>query len=489
MTFHPEQIVTDAQTQFQQMLSYATGPAAQRQTADEAERALFRHVLALGRTLLGLFFAHRAAVRPPAPRAADGTPLAYHDRRPRAYVSVFGPLTLRRHAFTAPGQPVVCPLDAALGLPTRCYSDLLTEWAAFGSTDACYRETQALLGRILDLPLTVAALETLTTEAAADAAAFVAQPPDPAAPAPAGPILVAQSDGKGVPMVQPPAATRPLRLGKGQKRTKKKEAITTALYTVAPYPRAPADVLAALFPDPAQPPPAARPAPIGKEVRATLAGKAAAVRALAARAGPREGSHIRHRVALTDGAEALQQQMRAQLPDYTLVLDILHVAEHLWATANVLLGEAHVGRAGWVRARLHRVLAGQAAAVIAECDQVAAQPRLAKAKRAAAGRLRDYFARNLAFMRYDEYLAQGWPIGTGVVEGACGHLVKDRMERAGMRWTEAGAQAVLNLRAIRLNGEWDDYWPFHRRQDRARRYGPAAIPPPPAELQALAVAA
>ncbi len=65
-------------------------------------------------------------------------------------------------------------------------------------------------------------------------------------------------------------------------------------------------------------------------------------------------------------------------------------------------------------------------------------------------------------MHYDVYLARGWPVGTGVVEGPCGHLVKDRMEQAGMRWTKAGAQAVLDLRALRLNGQWDAYAPFHR---------------------------
>jgi hypothetical protein len=80
-------------------------------------------------------------------------------------------------------------------------------------------------------------------------------------------------------------------------------------------------------------------------------------------------------------------------------------------------------------------------------------------------------------MRYDEYLAQGWPIGTGVIEGACGHLVKDRMEQSGMRWTKAGAQAVLDLRAVRINGHWDRYWQFHRQQQHQRRYHSAAPVP------------
>jgi len=82
-------------------------------------------------------------------------------------------------------------------------------------------------------------------------------------------------------------------------------------------------------------------------------------------------------------------------------------------------------------------------------------------------------------MQYDRYLAQGWPIGTGGVEGACGHLVKDRMEQAGMRWTQHGAQAILDLRAVRINGDWDAYWRFHRQQQHHRLYDtapPAALP-------------
>jgi hypothetical protein len=91
-------------------------------------------------------------------------------------------------------------------------------------------------------------------------------------------------------------------------------------------------------------------------------------------------------------------------------------------------------------------------------------------------------------MRYDQYLAQGWPIGTGVVEGACGHLVKDRMEQAGMRWSKDGAQAVLDLRAVRLNGDWDAYWQFHRQQQHQRLYGAASAAASP-EVQALQMAA
>jgi len=100
-----------------------------------------------------------------------------------------------------------------------------------------------------------------------------------------------------------------------------------------------------------------------------------------------------------------------------------------------------------------------------------------------------YYERNAPYMRYDAYLADGWPIGTGVVEGACRHLVKDRLELAGMRWTRLGAQALLDLRAVRLNDDWDAYWRFHRRRQHQRRYPNSTPDQLPVDLQILDPAA
>ena len=122
--------------------------------------------------------------------------------------------------------------------------------------------------------------------------------------------------------------TPPVRLG--QKRTKKKEAVVTSLYTIAPYPRTPQDVVAALLPEGDRPTTATRPVPLDKELQATLEGKEVAVTRLAHRASQRDGAHIQHRVALTDGAEALQEQVQTHCPQHTLVLDIIHATEYLW---------------------------------------------------------------------------------------------------------------------------------------------------------------
>ena len=247
--------------------------------------------------------------------------------------------------------------------------------------------------------------------------------------------------------------------------------------------------MAALLQEPSRPEPAARPRPEGKELRATLEGKAVAMRRLVQRVAQREGPHIQQRVALTDGAEVLQQQVVTHLPEYTLILDIIHATEYLWDTANALLGETHPQRLAWVRS-----LPGATAGGTDRCRHHGiggGNQGLHLHGDAAAGSAADggLLPAEPPYMHYDEYLARGWPIGTGVVEGACGHLVKDRMEQAGMRWTKAGAQAVLDLRAVRLNGHWDAYWLFHRQQQHQRLYGPSAPAPVSAEVQALEWAA
>lgn len=204
-------------------------------------------------------------------------------------------------------------------------------------------------------------------------------------------------------MVQPQPENPPLRVGKGQKRTKKKEAIVTSLYTVAAYVRTPADVRAALLHEERRATPPARPQPIAKEVRASLDGKAAAMGLLAQRAMLRDGPHIQSRVALTDGAESFQQQLLSAFPGFTLVLDIIHASEYLWDTATALLGETNPARSSWVSAKLALVLHGQSATVVSQLRHQASEPGWSEVQRKALQRTIGYYERNQAYMRYDEY--------------------------------------------------------------------------------------
>lgn len=171
---------------------------------------------------------------------------------------------------------------------------------------------------------------------------------------------------------------------------------------------------------------------------------------MAHRVEQRDGDHITHRVALTDGAPALQRRMREMLPTFTLVLDIIHATEYLWSAANALFGETHPERTrAWVREHLLHLLNGNTSTVIQTLQERKQDASLSVSQQKALETTIGYYQRNRPYMRYDRYLERGWPIGTGVVEGTCGHLVKDRMEQAGMRWTKEGAQALLDLRAVR----------------------------------------
>jgi len=495
MSFNSDRIVQQIHHDFKDLVDYVTGEASQSRTACEVELTLFRQLLALGAQLLRLFFVQRATVRPSEPIAPDGTRLKYQEKRQTTYFSVFGKVRFRRHYFHAPGQKGICPLDAELSLPSRCYSDLLRDWAEYCTTNESYDESLRVLKHILGLSISKQALETAVQEDAVDVEAFYEQKAAPS-PETEGSILVIQADGKGVPMVRDQPADQPARRGKGQKRTKKKESVVTAIYTIEPYPRTPQWMADALMRDiegneepertSTQP---QRPAPVGKEVRATMKGKDFALGRLVGRVDQREGEHIQQRAALTDGAEALQDRILIKFPNFELILDIIHVSGYLWDAANALLGETHLDRTAWVKEQLLLILSGKTTAVIQTLESLVQGPTTSTAQRKVLNTTIGYYRRNLPYMRYDRYLDRGWPISSGVVEGACGHLVKDRMEQSGMRWTRLGAQAILELRAARVNDDWDAYQHFRRRCQHQRLYGSHSRIPAGSETMMLKQAA
>jgi hypothetical protein len=285
--------------------------------------------------------------------------------------------------------------------------------------------------------------------------------------------MVVQSDGKGVPMIQEEVEVKSTRLSKGEKRGKKKEAVVTAIYTIEPYKRAPEDILSALLANDnanIKIINTKRPVPAGKEVRATMDGKDVAFEYITDKVEKREGKHIKHRVALTDGAPSLQDKVHDYLPSFTLVLDIIHASEYIWDAANAYLGEKNPGRIQWVGSQLLKILSGETKDVIKTLEDIVENESLSKTREKIIRKTIGYYERNLPYMQYNKYLKKGWPIGTGVIEGACGHLVKDRMECAGMKWKKDGAQFILDLRAVRLNKDWDEYQLYYQNTQHNKLY-------------------
>ena len=462
MSSNSMQMIHQLRTDFERLLALVTGPEAHTATMDQMERSLFRQVLRLGFRLLQLFVAVRVEAESHASQASrDGTRLPYHSQKPRDYFSIFGKLTFERAYFYALGPGGQSPLDETLSLPERCYSDLLMESAELLGVEGAYRKGLRVVARLLGLSLPELALETSVAEHSQTVKAYYAQKASfPSAEE--GPILVAQADGKGVPMVRRETADLKVRRGKGDKKTRKKEAIATAVYTIEPYDRTPQDVVNALFKK-GDPPPD-RPAPHHKQVFASLRGKDPAIKRLAAWATRREGEHIRERVALTDGAEPLQKHVLAKLTGFTLILDIIHTDEYLWKAGTAIYGETDPHRAEWVETQMLDILSSRSDEVIRRLEGKAATLHRRSQAASSLRGVANYLRRNQPYMDYAEYLRRGWPIGTGVVEGTCRHLIKDRMELSGMRWTMAGAGALLALRSVNENGDWDDFHTFRRVQ-------------------------
>lgn len=469
MSSNSMQMIHQLRADFERLLAWVTGPEAHTATMDQMERSLFRQILRMGFRLLQLFVMVRVEAESHACLTRrGGTRLPYHSQKPREYFSIFGKLGFERAYFYARGQGGHCPLDEALSLPERCYSDLLMESAELLGVEEAYSKGLRGVARLLGLTLPELALETAVAEHSQTVKAYYTQ--KAAFPiAEEGSILVAQADGKGVPMVRRETADLKVRRGKGDKKTHKKEAIATAVYTIEPYYRTPQEVVNALFKK-GDPPPD-RPAPHHKQIFASLRGKDPAIKRLAAWAARRDGEHIRERVALTDGAEPLQKHVLAKLAGFSLVLDIIHVDEYLWKAGTALYGEIDPHRAEWVETQMLDILSSRSQAVIQRLEDKATplhpSSQAAKTLRGVA----NYLRRNQPYMDYAEYLRRGWPIGTGVVEGTCRHLVKDRMELSGMRWTMTGAGALLALRAVNENGDWDDFHAFRRVQRHKRLYG------------------
>jgi hypothetical protein len=488
MTSNSQTIIQDIRQEFEMLLKFVTSDQAKESTADHIERSLFKLLLALGAKLLTLFFVMRSEDCSRAPiEELDGQRLPYQHDAKRSYFSIFGKVPIVRPYFYKKGLGGRNPLDAELGLGADCYSDLVREITDYLGVYNVYHKSGDILWRLLGLNVSSRVIEENMAEDAVDVEAYYARKPAPV-PQEEAEILVVQADGKGVPIIyEEPVPALPVRLGKGQKRGRKKEAIVTTVYTIAPQPRTPQQVVDSFFqrsqPDPKEK--GVRPKPQNKHIWATLDGKDAALDRLRPLVTAREGAHIQHRVALCDGCDALQTRLQARFETFTLILDFIHADEYLWDVANSLFGEKDPQRLDWMAEYTLQILSGQTAQVIAEFRQMVQTGHYSAAQRTRLTKTANYFERNLPYMNYSTYLKHGWPIASGVIEGACRHFVKDRCELSGMRWERTGVENLLRLRAVAENDDWDDYHHFRKRQRHLRLYHSPYPEQSPVEFQAL----
>jgi hypothetical protein len=403
----------------------------------------------------------------------------------RWLATVFGLVRVTRVAHRGPGACNVHPADAALSLPAGRHSTglrrLAVTEAVRGSFDQAHDAIERRCGNVLGKRR----LEELVVDAAVDIDGFyrtrIPVPCSREMP------LVVQVDGKGV-VMRPEAlreATRRAaekaasghrgRLAPGEKPNRKRMATVACVFDTRPAPRRPHDVI--------HPPGGrsggrrARPGPKAenKWCIASLARSPEQVIADAFdQADARDPKHLRPWIVLVDGARHQLDLIKAETSrrgvTVHILLDFVHVTEYVWAAAHAFHKPGTTEAEAWAADRLTSILAGHGASAATEMTTQADRERLPATRREAVDACHRYLTGHLDQLHYDTALANGWPIATGAVEGACRHLIADRLDITGARWGLSGAEAVLRLRAVVANDDLDLYWRFHTRQEHQRIY-------------------
>jgi hypothetical protein len=425
---------------------------------------------------------------------ADGIVRTRAERgRTRPLMTVFGQVTVSRIAYRSPGRSNVCPADAVLNLPEEKHSHGLRKLAAVESARGSMDDTGAAITRAAGVRIGKRQVEELARRAAAHVEAFYAW--RLARDAPEGCPLILTFDGKGIVML--PDALRPAtaraaetaesklatRLSPGEKHGRKRMAGVAGVYDAVPAPRTPEDVIST----PAQKrrkkkQQAAKPKKRGKPrepqarnkwLTASVTSDIPAVIAAAFdEAERRDPSHQREWVVLIDGnntqIEAVTAEAAKRGITITIVIDFIHVMEYLWKAAWSFFDKGVPAAEEWVADQARKILRGRSRQVAAGIRRRATRFEYSAAERAGADECARYLQNKQEHLDYATALAKGRPIATGIIEGACRHLIKDRMDITGARWSLEGAEAILKLRALIANGDFEDYWRFHLRREHER---------------------
>jgi len=456
-----------------------------------------------GRELLRLMLqehldARAAAERRVPVRGADEVERTQVRDGERGLESVFGEVDVGRMLYQAEGHEGLAPLDAVLNLPRDHFSHGVRRFVAKEIARASYDEVAELIGDRSGAKIAKRQIEELAVRAAQDFDAFYELRKRERETT--SKLLVISTDGKGIRMRHEDLleATRKAaeqyapklgtRRAPGEKPSKRM-AQAAAVYSITPWPRSAAAVLHALREGGSDDD---RPEPENKRVFASVEkSQRKQIRAAFEEAHRRDPQHRRRWVVLVDGAphqlRAVKKEAKRLGVKVMIVLDVIHVLEYIWKAARAIFGQADEQAESWVSDRLLALLTGRSGGDVARTIRWWAQSRaddLDERDEAAIDEATRYLAsRTLTrIMRYADALRDGLPIATGVIEGTCRYLVKDRMERTGAFWSVEGAEAVLRLRALRASGDFDEYWHFHlareKERNHAARYANGQIPDP-----------
>ena len=443
---------------------------AQSMEIGEVERHLLSLVMAVGRTALEEFVALKGSGYAGKEIIdARGNRCPYVRDRQCAYRSIFGTISVRRAYYHGAGSEGEFPLDGELSLPDRGYSYLVQEFSSRLAISMSYESAQEILNSFFPVKMPIRSLESIVGDLPGEVDRFCEKqaPPDVD---PQAVVTVATVDKKGVVIRKPRTGDAVVESAPANpdKPGKKKMATVISTYVTQRHIRTVDDIVGEISDEGKS---GSKPKPQNKFTWGSLTeGPEETVARLKKSVDRRlpKGAEL---VCLLDGERSLWALVYAYFPSAFFVLDIFHVLEHLGKAALCFYDEGCPQAREFVTERLRMLLQGKAGRMIGGLKQMLSKHELSGAKKHSLEQVIGYFERNRRHMRYEICLARGYPIGSGVVEGACRNLINDRLELTGMSWTLQGAESVMRLRAVHINKNWDDFWTYRRRQERERLYG------------------
>jgi hypothetical protein len=407
-----------------------------------------------------------------------------------SYKSVFGAIRVARTGYSQRGVSSLFPRDAQLNLPAHGYSHRLQKRVAAKAAKMAFEGVAGDIETETGVRIGKRQVEEIVCAAAQDFDAFYEQPcpEEVRRQAAAKPIQVLTFDGKGVVMrkeglreetrkrAEASAPKAPRGLTRQDKSHRKRMATVAGIYHIDRHVRSAQTVAQQFAPLRLVPQNRrAAPKPVGKKLWASLEKSMNTVIATGFAEGQRrDPTHRAEWVVLVDGdltqIDDIEQAADAFGVSVVIILDIMHVLEYLWQAAKAWLPPDDPKATQWVGDKTLQLLQGQVKSIVRNLRRGATAKGMSSKQREPIDQCANYLANHAAYLNYPAYLAKGYPIATGVIEGACRHLVKDRMELTGARWGLEGGEAILKLRALVINGDFDAYWDFHEQQEYQRNH-------------------
>jgi hypothetical protein len=459
------------------------------------ERAVLDRLLKIGASTMKLFLqAQGNGDMGPRLETADGTILYRSDtvvNRPLR--TIFGEHTFQQYVYSQGCHRKIelKPIDARINLPEGKASFLLQEFSQYFCVEKAFAVGARQFETVFRQKLSVDVLESINRDMGEQADRFLDALPTPP-PAEEGAILVTTADGKGVPLVREDAEKVPAFEDK-ERPGNRRMATLGCVYSVDPHVRTAEQIVAALFRDRTVSPPEERPEACFKRYRGYFSAVAEKLediipgtyrtwtwisQEVTARHQP--GQPIIRlmdgQTSLLDAADVCLEEVIKELETTSQahllvdILDIIHVSGYVWKAAKAFYTDKEHQEA-FARERLLRILRGEVLGVVMGMRRMASVRGLKGAARKAVTTACNYFEKNAQRMRYNEYLQAGYPIASGVIEGACRHIIKDRMEQGGMRWRLEGAEAMLHVRSVCASSEWEEFNDW-RQAEEAKRIHP-----------------